>query len=439
MIAVASIALPTLAAALVLRCSGKPWPLCFALAIPCAIGFASLVWWLLLWMLPSSVISRMAVEGAICLLAIIRYWPGHVRHARSRPLAWLLTPAALAFLVVAAVTVTAFAATSRVQPHGEWDAWAIWNLRARFLFLATDWHTALSPLMPWSHPDYPLLLPLSVARIWTYVGHDTPAVPMTLAALFAAASVATVGISVGTARSPSSGWYAAIAVAASPAFMRYTPAQCADVPLAFYVLLAVSSLSEGVTTRARAPWVMAGVGAGLAAWTKNEGLVFCLLIIAAAVLAPHLDQTRSRAARCGYVLAGTAPMLGALLVLKLITPSNDLVAAGTFSSTVSHLQDLDRWQTVAGRFWHELWYNGASVIGVLPAVVAFVGLSGLREPIPVGPVAGLTIVGGLIACYALVYVITPQDLAWHLNTSVDRVLLHVYPAAIWCAMMLVRS
>ena len=222
--------------------------------------------------------------------------------------------------------------------------------------------------------------------------------------------------------------------------MRYTPAQCADVPLAFYVLLAVSSLSEGVTTRARAPWVMAGVAAGLAAWTKNEGLVFCLLIIAAAVLAPHLDQTRSRAARCGYVLAGTAPMLGALLVLKLITPSTDLVAAGTFSSTVSHLPGPTiRWQTVAGRFWRELWYSGASVIG------GAAGSHRLRRPErsekahPGGP-GGRThdrwrpdrLLRAGLRHHA-------QDLAWHLNTSVDRVLLHVYPAAIWCAMMLVRS
>ncbi|MEO7271071.1 MAG: glycosyltransferase family 39 protein [Vicinamibacterales bacterium] len=439
MMAAAAIALPTLAAAFVLRRGGRPWPLCAALALPCAIGLSSLVWWLLLWVLPSSATGRIAIDTAIWLLAAWCWRPRSLPRERTRRLAWLRTPSALLCLVVCAVAVTAFAATSRVQPHGEWDAWAIWNLRARFLFLATNWRDGLSPLMPWSHPDYPLLLPLSVARIWTYAGHDTQAVPIALAALFAATSVAIVGISVGTARSASLGWYAAAAVAGSPAFIRYTPSQCADLPLAAYVLVSVLSLGEGLTTAARAPWVMAGIGAGLAAWTKNEGLVFCLLIIAAAVLAPCPDQTRSRATRCGYLVVGTVPMLGALGLLKLITPSNDLLAAGTLSSALSHLHELDRWQTVAGRFWHELWYSGASLVGVLPAVVAFVGLRGLQKPVAVGPATGLAVVALLVTTYALVYVVTPQDLEWHLNTSVDRVLLQVYPAAIWCAMMLVRS
>jgi len=53
----------------------------------------------------------------------------------------------------------------RATPHGAWDAWAIWNLRARFLAGPGDaWRAAFDDALAWSHTDYPLLLPATVAR-----------------------------------------------------------------------------------------------------------------------------------------------------------------------------------------------------------------------------------------------------------------------------------
>jgi len=66
----------------------------------------------------------------------------------------------------------------RLMPHGETDAIAIWNLRARSLLRGgREWAAVLSPAIGWSHPDYPLLLPLTVARLWSYAGSETTAVP----------------------------------------------------------------------------------------------------------------------------------------------------------------------------------------------------------------------------------------------------------------------
>ena len=64
------------------------------------------------------------------------------------------------------------------EPHGRWDAWLIWNMHARFLFRGGDhWRDAFASGLDWSHWDYPLLLPLSIARGWTYAGgemHSSP-------------------------------------------------------------------------------------------------------------------------------------------------------------------------------------------------------------------------------------------------------------------------
>jgi hypothetical protein len=47
---------------------------------------------------------------------------------------------------------------------------------------------------------------------------------------------------------------------------------------------------------------------------------------------------------------------------------------------------------------------------------------------------GLTLAG-----YAFVYLTTPQDLAWHLRTSLHRLLLQLWPSALFVFFLLVKT
>ena len=102
------------------------------------------------------------------------------------------------------------------MPHGQGDAVAIWNLRARSLSRGTpDWAAILSPAIGWSQPDYPLLLPLTVARLWSYTGSESPAIPQFVALLFFGSSVATVGVSVVHLRGATAGPLSAMTLVAA--------------------------------------------------------------------------------------------------------------------------------------------------------------------------------------------------------------------------------
>ena len=47
-------------------------------------------------------------------------------------------------------------------------------MHARFLFRGGDhWREAFASGLDWSHWDYPLLLPLSIARGWRYMGGES--------------------------------------------------------------------------------------------------------------------------------------------------------------------------------------------------------------------------------------------------------------------------
>ena len=89
------------------------------------------------------------------------------------------------FWIALALSILFFIIRSFNNPHGEWDAWAIWNMRARFLYRSgSNWLNAFSNIYGWSHPDYPLLLSSNVARIWHYCKGETTIGPIFIAFLF---------------------------------------------------------------------------------------------------------------------------------------------------------------------------------------------------------------------------------------------------------------
>ena len=72
-------------------------------------------------------------------------------------------------------------------------------------------------------------------------------------------------------------------------------------------------------------WAMAG----LAAWTKNEGLLFVLaLFVAHLLVIAYLRDWRQALRRQGIMLIGLAPMLLLIVAFKWgVAPANDLLAS----------------------------------------------------------------------------------------------------------------
>ncbi len=120
------------------------------------------------WLLLFGVPGRALVAVELAVLALFGGWFAQRRRARAAgavPKQVDDTPSperprivALAFGVTLACAVAAFVGLSAAAPHGGWDAWMNWNLRARLIFRGgADWRAAFSPLLDWSHPDYQLL------------------------------------------------------------------------------------------------------------------------------------------------------------------------------------------------------------------------------------------------------------------------------------------
>src|SRR5206468_645905 len=99
---------------------------------------------------------------------------------RSPLTPWLMGALILALLIATGAMSTVWEA----NPHGSWDAWSIWNVRAKFLASGDSPQRAWSPALDWTHPEYPLLVSGVVARAWAQAGSMGPEAPIAASYLF---------------------------------------------------------------------------------------------------------------------------------------------------------------------------------------------------------------------------------------------------------------
>jgi hypothetical protein len=420
---------------------------CFFAAIGLGLGISSLLWWGLLHLPIQSTRILAYVDLAFWSAAVMvqvavrarRDGGTTLRAFPQRNERRAVGLSSVLFCLLLGLAVTSFASTTAVFPHGSWDAWAIWNGRARFLFLGLPdlWRQAFSPDLGWSHPDYPLLLPLTVARLWTFVGHDFAAMPVAVAAGFSASLIGVLGFSIARERSVVKALVACSFLVASPVFLVWAPSQVADVPLAFFILLALTfAWTASTSTKPSSLWALAGLSAGLAAWTKNEGIVFALIFLLIRPLGQHLDLRsygRSILASAG----GAATPLLVLVAFKfLVAPPNDLMSR-SIDQLIPLLTDIERIKLVMASMGRELWTGGHRVV---PILVIYLAASGVDRPLESRRTfVTLAVLGLLLGAYVVTYVTSPHDLSWHLRTSLDRVLLHVLPSLIWVGFLLTSS
>jgi hypothetical protein len=452
--ALSAFVLPAAALVLLLARSARDrraWAWCVVVGAGLGVGLSTLVWVLLLLTFASAlpVESLVVVDAIVWTVAAgaaaFVFWRrgaparGHAPTASSRAALWAT---ALAVLALAAAGGAAFVARTIVWPHGGWDAWAIWNARARFLFRTypTAWIDLYPTVPDWSHAGYPLLVPLAVARGWSYAGGEETMIPASLAGLFWLATTAAVAGSVGRASGAVRGLLSAAVLLASPALLIYGTCQCADVPLAFFIVSAFVLMAAAFDADALPLWGLSGLSAGLAAWTKNEGIAFFLLFFGVSAWQVFRREGRDGWKRLAALLAGAAAPLAAVVAFKLsLAPTNYLAAGQSLAAVATRLTDLNRYATVAIALARDLWLGGASWVGVLPITALFLVVSGIRRggnPVP----ALASCVGvGLVLVYAVVYLLTPLDLAKHLESSSDRLILHVTPLFVWAAMMQAKS
>lgn len=414
------------------------------LAVGLGIGLSScdLFLWLLLVGAPSS--DFIIVETAVLLATAAVLMVMVKRNQQPAEIVLSSGPAVcrradktlwFSFLIILSLAVLVLTLLLICKPHGSWDGWAIWNMRARFLFRGGEhWRDAFSPHLGWSHPDYPLLLPASIARSWYFIGKDTVIVPMTIAMLFTLATAALLASAVSVFRGTFRGLLAGITILGTSYFIRHGAYQHADTALSFFILATVVLLFlyARTTAKPRGLLYLSGMMAGMAAWTKNEGM-----LLVAAVVCSHLivglvtKQAKAYFLRMARFGLGLAPILGIVAYFKLtLAPPNDLVASQGLGAAMDKLCDTTRYWIICKYWARKLIGYGNGLVFILATYAALVGMRPDREDRRQLAVSVLTLCF-MLAGYFTVYLLTPHDLDWHLRTSAKRLFLQLLPAVLF--------
>ncbi len=401
------------------------------------IGIASFLYFLCLALFGPKIVVLAAVEAAALAAALlagilVKRRGTRLDWAPGPPPPWYLTGA---FGVALASALLMFLFYALYKPHGEWDAWSIWNLRARFFFRAGEfWKDAFSRQIGWSHPDYPLMLPGITAMCWTLARAESTLAPVGVAFLFVFGLAGILIATLGILRGKTQAVVAGIVLLGTTSVVVIGANQYADIPLSYFILatLALLCLQERHPTDLRFS-ILAGLTAACAAWTKNEGLLFLGAVIVARALA--IARYGNRAVLTRQLLRLASGLVGPLAVIAFFklrfAPPNDLLDRQPHQ-IVAHLADIGRWITVLEGYIMAPFRIGNFLIPIVLVLGLYWYLVRFKVEERDRP-ALATILFALALTLAgefVVYVALPGDVVWQLDTSLERLFLQLWPAGL---------
>jgi 4-amino-4-deoxy-L-arabinose transferase-like glycosyltransferase len=329
------------------------------------------------------------------------------------------------FVIALIVSLVKFIQFIDIAPYGYWDSWAIWNPMAVFVYYGSPF--TFSPQLP--HPDYPLFLPGLTAVLWKFVGGPTPLVPILLCYIFTFGCFILLFIALRHFTNILLAYLFVGFLMVTPNFVWYGAAQMADIPLSFFILLTGICLVLSRKYDSKLWMIIAGIAAGIALHTKNEGALFVLVVMFYLVWVGRVASWRLSLT----FLATVLPFLLLFIYFKIyVVPPNDIIGGAGISSYLPKLLDISRYGTIIHYMLAHLAPYYFVIVVLFGIVVTNQATRIVYEPVCL--IVVLVLLG-----YCVIYLITPHDLLWHIVTSIERLLLHVWPLSLFCLGLMLQD
>ena len=328
---------------------------------------------------------------------------------------------------LAAVTLAILATTVLSEPLTEWDARSIWFFHAKMIFYSgkvLDPIIWSDPSLSWAHPGYPKLNAILAALCTRFMGHWNEVDPKASLILL---QIPMAWLAIGFARSLSRRLLLLSIVTLKVGHLLWDGH--IDGLVAAYIALGALYGGRFAISRDRHDLHAAILAPGIATGLKDEGLVLALLVYAWTLAAAWWQQRTKLltllASSWVAILLALVPSLFWTVWKQLHLPSGFLTQ---------------------GSPWHRLierWHDGRSfgviidainrpkeIRAIIPFVLAlliFTMVPRLRKStqwLQLAPALG--VIGSYTIVLCFVYLSTPADLIWHLNTSASRTVQPIF-------------
>ncbi len=321
----------------------------------------------------------------------------------------------------------------RFYPLGGWDAWQVWNFKAKCLLLGgTHWQNMLQPSLWQTSPHYPLLLPFINVWGWILQENTPPLTPFFTALIFTGitagllwAILYSFNLSLFLALIPP------LILLSLPFFITIATSQYADILICYYMLASLFCLLKMQEARNPGYRILSALFLGMLAFCKPEGTVLAFIAaIFACVILTFLPSGPGRSIS-GRLKQGVA--LLALLFLALLptiifniffSPGNQTFINGLSSG--DHPSTLFRAKMISAFLWVELKSAKWGGVWLLILTGMFLGCKRcFRRDIVLMP---LILFSYLITVLFYYFLNTYFKIDWWLQVSLHRILLSLLPA-----------
>lgn len=324
-----------------------------------------------------------------------------------------------------------------LMPVNGWDALEIWFFKARGFFGEKKVSVSFFLNNPAAKPDYPLLIPLSIAWIYTSIGKINEHLAKILyplqyvslliiflhllkkissrknALLFTTLLSLTPVLLIHAGGLPVS-----LGRLYSGDFVGY-----ADITLSIYFMSSCGFLYLYTLNQTRLFLIIAVLFLGMGAWTKNEGLTFAFIGICLTAACLSKKQRHRLPVLAGILCAIVAPWLIYKMYFNITSGGyTDNIHFAIIRNNINRLPFILKNMGVH-MFGDIALFNFTSYAYVAASIINWRVF--FRRPLLLLNLMLLS----QFAIYIFIYMISPYDIAWHLNTSFDRLILHLTPLA----------
>ena len=323
----------------------------------------------------------------------------------------------LIVIVIILISILSLFLFLQSKPSGGWDAYAIWNLKASFLNFPDKWHYIFDKNLVYSWPGYPLLLPSILAGSNNILSLEVWHIRIVHLIIFI--SVCFISGFAYKYLNKKSNLLFILILTSSPFFIKHSASQYADLLLSALVSASVFlALYKNPTSNIH---TLIGFFIGCSALVKDEGILYLSGFIFLWIFINKKSDEKIKNL-IYFILGLLIPVV--FLISYKTSLDHSSVYNQSFSIIVDKMISVDRWGIIIWSLIEEI-FNFDRWLLILP-ILLFIILVNFKRSFSVEHYLTLYILL-VSAGFYFIYLITPHELAWHLETSLKRLVYQLWP------------
>ena len=317
-------------------------------------------------------------------------------------------------------------------PYGGWDAWALWNMKLKFILLGEhNWRNIFTLLHWHAQPDYPLLLSCINAWLCAISKNNVTTAPLATAVILSWSVALIVFSALKEFISKYIALTATLLMTLNSYYILLSTSQYSDVLLAVYVLCSIVLMSAYFKTQQFSLCFLTALFLGLMTFTKNEGIVISLILmtlLGTHLLIKHFKET-SQIKNISILIIGYGLIAAISASFKLfLTPNNpDIVPFGT--AVEYEFLNMDGFLLVMKHFLNQVFHPQWAFVWALIIGSHLLFLPRFYSKKNIVFTLFFILYGSVIV---YIYLTTINfDLSWRLTFTLKRIMFYLLPAVMF--------